>query len=129
MMNMMKTTVSHWAMALGLALGYFMIAGRASAQICSGHGVIVGGSCVCNTGYAGANCDQCATNYYGYPNCVFCLAAVTCSAHGTCGPTGSCNCFVGFAGPSCSQCAPNYYNYPNCTFCLASTTCSGHGTC
>jgi len=38
---------------------------------CNNHGTytVSTGICVCNTGYSGANCDQCASNYLGYPNC------------------------------------------------------------
>ena len=124
----MNTTASRWMLALGL-IWSLMNAGTASAQVCSGHGVMSGGVCICNVGYVGPNCEFCAPNYYNYPNCTFCLASTTCSGHGFCTATGGCVCAVGYVGPNCSQCAPNYYNYPTCTFCLASTTCSGHGTC
>src|SRR5690349_7785415 len=44
----------------------------------------------CKAGYLGANCDQCAPNYYGYPTCTYCLASSTCSNHGTCDGSGNC---------------------------------------
>jgi len=96
---------------------------------CNGHGTCDDETCICDTGYVGAGCNQCAPDYYHYPICTFCLAATTCSGHGTCNSLGACDCNTGFAGPACDQCGPDYYNYPTCTFCLAATTCSGHGTC
>jgi len=101
---------------------------------CNNHGTcddgIAGtGTCACNVGFVGAACDQCGTNYYNYPTCTFCLAATTCSGHGTCNSLGGCDCNTGFAGTACNQCAADYFNYPACTFCQAATTCSGHGTC
>ncbi|HUB09199.1 MAG TPA: hypothetical protein VMB50_19490, partial [Myxococcales bacterium] len=40
------------------------------AGTCSDHGTPqYSGSCVCDTGFTGATCNACATNYYGYPSC------------------------------------------------------------
>jgi len=96
---------------------------------CNGNGVCEAGTCVCDTGYAGAGCDRCAPDYYDYPNCFFCVAATTCSGHGTCNGQGDCDCDTGYAGGACDQCAPDLYDYPNCVFCQAAVTCLGHGTC
>lgn len=93
------------------------------------NGTCSGSVCACVVGFIGAACDQCAPDYYGYPNCTFCSAATTCSGNGTCSGLGSCACDVGFIGAACDQCAPDYYDYPSCTFCSAATTCSGNGTC
>ena len=52
-------------------------------ESCSGHGTCSNpaGSCICDVGYAGDDCSQCATNHYG-PTCKYCVAATTCSGHG-----------------------------------------------
>jgi len=38
----------------------------------------------CDAGFTGAACNSCATNYNGYPNCTFNVAAVTVSGNGIC---------------------------------------------
>lgn len=97
---------------------------------CNGNGTCSAtGACVCNPGFAGAACNQCAANYFGYPDCKFCSAAATCNGNGTCGSSGDCVCNTGFAGAGCNQCAANYFGYPDCKLCSAATTCNGNGTC
>jgi hypothetical protein len=82
---------------------------------CSGHGTPdeASGLCACDVGFVGARCQSCASNYYRYPTCRYCLASTTCSGHGSCNDLGTCSCDVGFAGPSCDTCATNYTG-PNC---------------
>ncbi|CAN0523600.1 unnamed protein product, partial [Laminaria digitata] len=38
----------------------------------------------CPVGVAGASCDVCDTDYYGFPGCSYCLASTTCNDNGTC---------------------------------------------
>jgi laminin alpha 3/5 len=114
-----------------------------ASETCSGHGSCNSqGNCNCKAGYKGENCDQCADNYFGYPNCVGnillttmivsplfeigCSRSETCSNHGECNVHGNCvcehgwagpncdRCAVGFAGENCTQCDDNYYQYPSC---------------
>jgi len=68
--------------------------------------------CNCSTNYGGLNCESCATNYHGYPNCA---ADIKCPY--TCvnnhGPgcnldIGKCDCFEQFAGTTCQECASGY---------------------
>jgi hypothetical protein len=99
------------------------------ATTCNGHGTCgANGACTCNQGFAGANCNSCATGFFGFPSCAACSAATTCNDHGSCNSTGACVCNSGFTGPSCSSCAPGFFG-PSCTFCDAATTCNGHGSC
>ncbi len=101
-----------------------------AAGTCSSHGSCAGpDTCVCNVGFAGASCNQCALDYFGYPACTQCLAATTCNGHGLCTPSGACACNSEFAGAGCAQCAASFFNYPTCTFCQAAATCNAHGTC
>jgi len=63
---------------------------------CNSHGTCANGTCLCDTGFAGGACDQCAPNHYNYPTCTFCQAATTCSGNGTCNALGECDCDPGF---------------------------------
>lgn len=62
--------------------------------------------CLCDSGFAGPNCDQCAPDHYNYPTCVFCEASVTCSGNGTCTVTGGCICNSGYTGVNCENGPP-----------------------
>ena len=76
---------------------------------CSGHGTCSGGTCNCDIGYAGADCDQCDVGYIGYPNCQpDPCAGITCSYHGVCSG-GVCTCDTGYAGDNCENCAAGYH--------------------
>src|SRR5262245_45016093 len=102
-------TAQRWFFVLCIAVlilsasgiqGQYKDGGIDGTPVCNGHGTLVGGNCVCFVGYAGPACEQCGTNYYNYPNCVFCLASTTCNGHGTCNTLGGCNCATGFTGPN-----------------------------
>ena len=84
-----------------------------SSTTCSGHGTCnASGGCSCDTGFGGANCNQCAAGFSGYPSC--CQDATTCNGNGTCSTTGDCICNPGFLGPKCQY--------------SDAITCNGHGT-
>jgi len=89
---------------------------------CSGNGSIVDGSCVCNTGYAGDNCERCASGYTGYPDCkkqVGNCQGVDCNGNGECLESiGKCSCYTGYAGEFCDRCEEGYTGYPDCKFAL-----------
>jgi hypothetical protein len=86
-----------------------------AATTCNGHGSVTSnGSCSCNAGYGGSNCNSCAVNYYGYPTCQYALASSTCNGNGVVAANGSCSCNAGYTGSNCNYCAPNYYGYPAC---------------
>jgi hypothetical protein len=82
---------------------------------CNGHGSgDSNGGCLCEGKYSGPSCNLCATNYYGYPDCTYALAATTCTGHGILTSNGSCSCNAGYTGGSCNSCATNYSGYPSC---------------
>jgi len=109
-------------------------------------------ACLCNTGYAGANCDVCAFGYIAPPNapgvCVVnqCTKPDVCSCSdetcitrlGACSTNSSgmaqCDCMVKYAGDKCQICAPGYTAsaWPNCKSqcdkCVHGT-CTGPNTC
>ena len=106
-----------------------------TAENCSNHASSVSGtiqtncSCVCSTGYAGATCNACATNYYGYPSCVPipCTIATNCnsqasSVSGNLVDGCSCECLTGFSGATCDTFTIN----PEWD--LTVTTLAGNGT-
>ncbi|NOT00650.1 MAG: hypothetical protein HOP29_08485 [Phycisphaerales bacterium] len=76
------------------------------------------GQCACNSGFAGAACDQCAPDHYDYPACTFCLAVTTCSGNGTCNPVGGCDCDSGWVGSDCGTPA-----------CIANDECNDDDAC
>ncbi len=103
--------------------------------ICSGKGQCNTGAtpriCSCNTGFAGATCDQCDTvnGYVGtWPNCTLdkCFQ-VSCPANSTCQASdGSCSCNAGYTDTDPSTTV-------KCTLNACVTTgdkeCGGNGTC
>ncbi|MBI5527298.1 MAG: DUF1566 domain-containing protein [Deltaproteobacteria bacterium] len=97
---------------------------------CNAHGTCSGAVCVCNPGYSGATCHECAAGYIGYPDCAKdpCVPD-PCSGHGTCNG-GDCVCGAGYAGAMCSECATGYLGYPDCAKNPCDPDpCNGHGTC
>ena len=66
--------------------------------------------CVSALGYSGSSCQTCATNYYNWPVCSYCLASTTCTGNGACDVnTGACDCFGAHSGSDCSQCLQYYW--------------------
>lgn len=73
---------------------------------CNGHGICVGGTCVCVSGYQGKTCsDVVATSGNAPPTTQAADSACPagCSGHGVCLADGSCACDPGFAGEDCSS--------------------------
>ena len=90
--------------------------------------------CACSAGMTGKDCDTCADNFYDFPLCTYCDAAVTCSGHGVCKAQlglsgGGCVCETGYTGKDCSSCAADFFSYPLCLPCTSADTRSGHGSC
>ena len=117
-----------------------------SAANCNSHASSVSGNtvdgctCTCSTGYTGAACSSCATDYTGYPTCTptACSIDVNCNGHassvsGTLVSGCTCTCSTGYTGAACSSCATDYTGYPTCTpkaivWGLNVTTLAGSGT-
>lgn len=72
---------------------------------CSGNGVCLSGSCLCDAGFSGVDCSVSTA----CPN--------NCSGNGVC-VSGSCFCNSGFSGADCSSSSSSCPN-----------NCSGHGVC
>ncbi|XP_038072643.1 usherin-like isoform X1 [Patiria miniata] len=74
----------------------------------------VTGSCQCNPGTHGQNCDQCLDGYYGLGpgGCLQCDCGEAGSVPGSfCDKvTGQCLCKANVEGPRCDQCRANAYN-------------------
>ena len=72
---------------------------RCDKDLCV-HGTCDAGSCVCEDGFSGANCDVCSlTDADGA--CEVCSEEM-CHHHGTC-EAGRCLCMAGWSGPFCAQ--------------------------
>lgn len=93
----------------------------ASLPKCSGHGIAGSdGSCACNAGYAGANCNACVAGYLGFPNC---RPAPSCGEHKHAGPGANCVCNEGFTGVACNACLPGYFGRD-----CRPVNCNNHGS-
>lgn len=110
------------------------------AQACDGMGTAssAGGACVCNPGFIGATCNQCAEGFAGL-SCLACPGgggALQCSGNGTCndgrGGDGTCACTAGFSGVSCAvppSCPAGTFIFNgNCHACPAGSSCVGGGS-
>ncbi len=116
------------------------------------------GSCVCDEGVAGVDCNGCEGNFTGYPACDKCVANYfndectgrcpglgsengVCNGHGICldGRTGNgeCECFNHFdKNSNCATCLPGWAGV-SCNECAPGyygpdclpCACSEHGTC
>jgi hypothetical protein len=71
-------------------------------------------TCVCDTGYTGVFCDECAAGYV--PDGLQCALFVPCQedpcVYGTCRANNGawyCDCFTGYAGTLCDGCAVGYH--------------------
>ncbi len=77
--------------------------------LCSGHGSYGGGSCHCQAGWKGTECELPVTECWD----------AACSGHGDCGAAGLCSCHPGWTGRDCEQSefikwiSPNQINKPN----------------
>ena len=85
---------------------------------CNAHGACNpdDGTCTCNEGYDGPACDECSTDYVGYPDCAPnpCIPD-PCNGYGECNTDdGSCTCEENYTGDNCEQCATGYFGYPLC---------------
>ena len=116
----------------------YALATPAKGGGCGEHGMCVGGSCLCEAGYApssiGLMCERtCAADCHPpHGRCVDgqCLCApgrlgedcsgvtcpARCSERGRCLASGKCECFAGWAGPNCSEAVCN-------------TNCNDRGVC
>eukprot|EP01065_Artemidia_motanka_P049498 TRINITY_DN8222_c0_g3_i1.p1 TRINITY_DN8222_c0_g3~~TRINITY_DN8222_c0_g3_i1.p1 ORF type:complete len:2481 (+),score=387.79 TRINITY_DN8222_c0_g3_i1:143-7585(+) len=100
----------------------------------------------CISLYAGTDCDQCTTGFYGYPVCRQCTSAAHCRdraatvssnvaqdgcvcvcrnqwSGASCG-----DCPSVFAGADCDACASGLTGFPICGNCSVRSHCSGHAT-
>ncbi|XP_062614987.1 laminin subunit alpha lam-3-like [Saccostrea cucullata] len=67
------------------------------------------GDCLCNEGYGGPTCQECAFGYYGYPYCKPC----PCNSAGTLNSqqcSGNCVCKENVEGFKCDRCKRGYFN-------------------
>jgi len=98
---------------------------------CSGKGSCSSlGACVCDSGFSGNNCEQCAPDHYAFPDCRLCDDA-TCQA-GVCDAQGMCQCHnANIQGDSCNQCKVGWAGFDCTTECAGGATnpCHGKGTC
>lgn len=68
------------------------------------------GGCSCDNGYAGSQCNQCASGFEGYPDCTKQTVCRTRCVHGSCDElTGKCVCPVNRVGDGCERCAPGMH--------------------
>jgi hypothetical protein len=98
--------------------------------------------CVCDDGYTGPACEDCAQGYQDHDQDGTCLptcatAGLVCPAHASCQDatgTALCVCDLGYAGPECATCAAGYQDHDLDGTCLPTCEtlgwlCGGHGVC
>jgi hypothetical protein len=121
----------------------------AGSTDCSGNGSCddSGGAvvCTCDTGWTGASCNACASDYHSsVGDCVLneqCTVN-SCSGNGSCTVVDglvNCSCATGYAGSYCDACATNYHIDYITGDCVAdeactqdgagSSDCNGNGSC
>eukprot|EP01063_Lacrimia_lanifica_P018464 TRINITY_DN2536_c0_g1_i2.p1 TRINITY_DN2536_c0_g1~~TRINITY_DN2536_c0_g1_i2.p1 ORF type:complete len:2247 (+),score=148.96 TRINITY_DN2536_c0_g1_i2:33-6773(+) len=89
-----------------------------------------GCSCDCKANYTGSSCGECASTYFGYPECGGCTVEEYCNSNADsissnrAGTTCECTCSTGFAGDECDVCIDGYFGYPSCAQCNVSRHCS-----
>lgn len=77
------------------------------------------GECHCKPNYAGPKCNQCASGFYGYPDCQPC----ECNAEGSSSTlqcnekSGQCPCKSIYSGRQCDRCLSGFYGFPDCKPC------------
>lgn len=94
-------------------------------------------SCVCDAGYAGADCDTCAAGWHDAGGGVCALDAQclpsTCSGAdaGSCDDTGgivTCSCTLGYAGTYCETCDGGYH-FDSTGACVVDESCLSADPC
>ncbi len=109
---------------------------------CNGHGDKTVDGCVCDDGYGGDSCGNCAAGYQdndGDGTCnVNCeTAGLTCDPPNQCvdyGGVAECDCERGYTGDDCTACAENFQDNDSNGTCEPSCSnpdlgCGDHGTC
>ena len=99
-------------------------------------------ACVCDEGYAGADCTLCATGFAPLANGMCAPLSCTessCNGNGGCTETesegnwtNSCTCNSGYTGEACADCAEGYVaTETGCALdtCADGSACNGHGSC
>ena len=85
-------------------------------------------TCVCKDNFSGANCTECADNYYPDGTCD--TLCDFCGPHGQCTPDGkACQCSDNFAQPHCKTCKDEYYPKYGPNMCTHICNCNNEGTC
>lgn len=102
-----------------------------TADFCNGNGTCVegltGAPCICDAGYAGADCSVCAPGFHDESgSCVLDeqCQATSCSGHGQCTVVSSkvtCDCEIGYEGDYCEVFSPE--------LCADGDPCGPNGTC
>eukprot|EP01060_Flectonema_neradi_P021855 TRINITY_DN298_c0_g1_i7.p1 TRINITY_DN298_c0_g1~~TRINITY_DN298_c0_g1_i7.p1 ORF type:complete len:6169 (+),score=1117.83 TRINITY_DN298_c0_g1_i7:8252-26758(+) len=84
------------------------------------------------------NCDECATGYYNYPECLQCSVSNHCNNHATSVTSNvnkdgcSCTCSSGYTGATCGECTVGFVKSVDtqlsstCTECTVAANCNGN---
>jgi subtilisin-like proprotein convertase family protein len=111
--------------------------GNAAVGVCEDQSGLP--ACVCNTGYAGLVCTECAPGYHADgEECVIdaTCPATPCTGRGTCDDSSGealCTCEAGYEGAACEACVSGYHSMDDGSCALDEVcvdgVCGDHGSC
>ncbi|MFH1830902.1 MAG: hypothetical protein ABH871_09040 [Pseudomonadota bacterium] len=142
--NCMKTKCNFTLVCVAVLFSFFLMSALTSCLFeggdlcdgitCSEHEVCSDAVCICDTGYTGHFCDNCAAGYHmANDECIIdtCITDSDCNTNGGC-VLGKCVCDEGYIGTLCDACNEGYHvSADACVLdaCELNLDCNDNGEC